>query len=456
LTQSAPVLRIDAAALIDDRPITGLQVRVFIFCALVALLDGVDSYVIAVAGPLIRDEMAMSALAFAPAFSAHLFGAAIGAILFGPIADRIGRKPTLVFATALFGAFTCLTALAGSFPLLLLYRALAGLGLGGAIPCFITLAAEYAPAKRRAMYTSLLWAGYPLGNAVGALTSSFVISYFEWPALFYVGGVPTLIVAALLLFFMPESLRYLASCGRNDGRPERLARRLNPMLPAGRIEVVLNSETRASPAKVPLQDLFSGGRAVGTVLLGLILFLGFATTTVIVLQVPTLLREANIPLQVSARLTVAYSFVAAFGMAIAGRLVEKFGPAAALAPAFVFGAALLAALGYFAASPYAAAVVMALLGLTVPLGTSGGIALTATFYPTAMRSAGTGWAMGMGRVGQVCSPLVIGLMLGLSWPPANILAAMATAPLLAALCVVLHQTFSRLAPRADVKPLPAE
>ena len=453
---SNAALRVDVASLIDDRPITALQVRVFIFSALVALLDGVDSQVIAVAGPLIRDAMAMSALAFAPAYSAHLFGAAIGAVLFGPIADRIGRKPTLVFATALFGAFTCLTALAGNFPVLLLYRAIAGLGLGGAIPCFITLAAEYAPAKRRAMFTSLLWAGYPLGNAAGALMSSFVITYFEWPAVFYAGGVPTLIVATLLLVLMPESLRYLASRGEGGSRIERLVRTLNPSLPEGRIEVTLKNEAAASRAKVPLQDLFSGGRAVGTVLLGLILFLGFATTTVIVLQVPTLLREANIPLQVSARLTVAYSFVAAFGMAIAGRLVEKFGPAAALAPAFVFGAALLAVLGYFAAAPYSAAVVMALLGLTVPLGASGGIALTATFYPTAMRSAGTGWAMGMGRVGQVCSPLVIGLMLGWAWAPAKILAAMATAPLLAGLCVVLHNAFSRGAAVTTAKPIPAE
>src|SRR5215467_2880206 len=107
---SNAALRVDVASLIDDRPIAALQVRVFIFSALVALLDGVDSQAIAVAGPLIRSEMGISAPIFAWAFSAGLFGAAIGAVLFGPIADRVGRKPTLVFATTLFGAFTCLTA----------------------------------------------------------------------------------------------------------------------------------------------------------------------------------------------------------------------------------------------------------------------------------------------------------------------------------------------------------
>jgi len=111
--------------------------------------------------------------------------------------------------------------------------------------------------------------------------------------------------------------------------------------------------------------------------------------------------------------------VAVFGMAIAGRLVEKFGAVAALAPAFVCGAGLLGRAWLFASSPFAAAIVMALLGVTVPLGASGGIALTAKFLPHRDAVRRTGWAMGMGRVGQVCSPLIIGLMLALAWRPSK-------------------------------------
>ena len=134
---TAPVFRdVDVANLIDDRPIAALQIRVFILCALVALLDGADSQAIGVAGPLIAAQLKMPMGAFAPAFSAGLFGAAIGALAFGPVADRVGRKPMLVFATALFGVFTCLTALADSFSVLVIYRFIAGLGLGGSHPLF--------------------------------------------------------------------------------------------------------------------------------------------------------------------------------------------------------------------------------------------------------------------------------------------------------------------------------
>jgi len=428
-------MQVDADELIDERPISALQMRVFVLCALVAVLDAVDSQSIGVAGPLIAAGLKMSPAAFSPAYSAGLFGAAIGALAIGPISDRFGRKPLLVLTTALFGIFTCLTVFAGSFAVLVSYRFIAGLGLGGATPCFITMAAEYAPRSRRAMLVSLLWAGYPLGNSLGGFTTSYVISHFHWSMVFYVGGVPTLILALLLLVAMPESLRFLASRGASV-RAERIARALDPALPRSGLEIV--ARLKRAPGKAPLRDLFTEGRAAGTLLLGLMLYFGFATTTVIVLQIPTLFREAGVPLGTSAFLVAMYSLVAAFGMAIAGKLVDRFGPVIALVGPFVGGGVLLAGLGLVAASPFAAGLVMLLLGLTASVGSSGTIALAAMSYPTIMRSAGAGWVLAMGRFGQVCSPLAVGAMLALGMSPARILAVMALAPLLGGFCVLLR------------------
>jgi AAHS family 4-hydroxybenzoate transporter-like MFS transporter len=443
MTTSAIPLRVDVAALIDDSPISLLQIRVFALCAFVALLDGLCSQGIGVAAPAMRQALGVSTATFSWAFSAGLFGAAIGAMVFGPIADRIGRQPTLTFAVSLFGLMTLATAFAESFSILLVYRFVAGLGLGGAIPCFVTMGAEYAPARRRAMYTSLLWSAYPLGNAVGGFVNAYVISSFTWPMVFVTAAAPTLITAALLPVLMPESLRFQATSGRSTARTERTMRDINAKLPAGPLEPFARAEF-GTRAKVPFVDLFTDGRAAGTILLGLILLLGFATTTVAVLQTPTLLlRGWNVPPATSSLLVSVFSLMSVCGMAIAGRLVERFGPAGALAPAFISGAAFLASLGQVASSPVAAAVAIGLLGFAVPMGASGTIALTAMFYPTSMRSAGTGWAMGLGRFGQVLSPLVIGLMIALSWASSTIFVAMATAPLLAGLCVLLHATLSR-------------
>jgi AAHS family 4-hydroxybenzoate transporter-like MFS transporter len=425
-------VHIDVDRLIDDRPINGLQIRVFVLCALVAILDAVDSQSIGVAGPLIRDALHMSAGAFAPAYSAGLFGAAIGALAFGPLSDRFGRKPMLVFTTFLFGVFTCLTVFAESFPMLVMYRLIAGLGLGGATPCFITLAAEYAPMRKRALLVSLLWAGYPFGNAVGGFMTAYVIKHYEWPMVFYVGGIPTLAAAVLLLFLMPESLRFLVTRGHGDAA-RSLALKFDPQLSQDSVLVA----RRHKAVKAPLRDLFTGGRAAGTLLLGLMLYFGFWTTTVIVLQTPTLFREAGVPLSTSAFLVAVYSLVATFGMAIAGWLLNRFGPARGIALPFVAGAVVLAILGIAVSSTVAAGSVMMLLGLTVSVASSGTIALAAMSYPTEMRSAGTGWVLAMGRFGQVCSPLAIGLMLSLHYAPANILAVMALAPLLGGVCAFL-------------------
>jgi AAHS family 4-hydroxybenzoate transporter-like MFS transporter len=441
--------QLDVGRLIDERPLSALQYRVYVLCALVAVLDAVDSQSIGVAAPLMAADLHISAGGFAPAFSAGLFGAAIGALSFGSVADLIGRKPMLVATTALFGTFTCLTAFATGFPTLLLYRFIAGLALGGATPCFITLAAEYAPAKRRAMLVSLLWAGYPLGNSLGGFMTSILVSHFRWPMLFYAGGVPSLIVALVLALLMPESLRWLAGKGET-ARAAALSERLDPSLRGTLFQPVAQSQ--APKRRIPLRELFSDGRAAGTVLVWFILYLGFASTTVISLQTPTLLHASGIPLSTAAWFIGIEGLTAAIGMAVAGRLVEKFGPIVALVPAFVAGGALLVGLGYFSSSVVLAGIVMTLLGFTVPLGTSGGIALAATFYPTAMRSSGVGWAMGMGRFGQVCSPLVIGLMLTLGWAPAKILAVMAVAPLLAAISVILRTRYTRQ-PAANVLAL---
>src|SRR5215510_526292 len=408
---TASALRVDVASLMDERPISLLQVRVFVLCALVNLLDGVCSQGIGVAAPAMRAALGVTTVTFQWAF--------------------------------LFGLMTLATASSSSFPVLLFYRFAAGLGLGGAIPCFVTMGAEFAPGRRRAMYTSLMWSAFPLGNAVGGIINAYVISHFSWPMVFVAAAVPTLIIAALLPLLMSESLRFIASRGRRDEASERVMRAIDPSLPKGPLEPFMRAET-GKGATMPFSDLFSDGRAAGTVLLGLILLLGFATTTVAVLQTPTLLlRGWNIPPATSSLLVSVFSIMSVCGMAIAGRLVERFGPAGALAPAFICGAALLASLGHVATTPWATVVVMGLLGFAVPLGASGTIALTATFYPTAMRSAGTGWAMGLGRFGQVLSPLVIGLLIALNWASTNIFIAMAAAPLLAGVCVVLHATLSR-------------
>jgi AAHS family 4-hydroxybenzoate transporter-like MFS transporter len=384
--------------------------------------------------------------AFAPAFSLGLLGAAIGALTFGGLGDRFGRKRTLILATLLMSVFTFLTAGVTSFPELLVVRFFAGLGLGGATPCFIALAAEYSPKRRRAMLTSILWAAYPLGAGVGGILNAYVIPHLGWQAVFYIGGGLPLLAAGCMAALLPESLSYLVTRGKSPDQALSIATRLDRTLQSRAIQLYART---GSMTAVGVSQLFTEGRGTSTMLLWATMFAAFGTTTVIVLLTPTLFRASGLSLSTAALLVGLHNFVGIAGMASSGRLIERFGPFS-LVPAFGLGALILAALGTVASSATLSAICMTLLALTVLVGASGGIALAATSYPTEIRSTGVGWAMGMARFGQVCSPLIVGLMLHRGWDAARILAVMALLPFLAGAFCGAGRLYERAAPAGEL------
>jgi AAHS family 4-hydroxybenzoate transporter-like MFS transporter len=433
---------INVTRVIDDGPVTRFQVMAIILCALVAFLDGIDSQSIAVAAPIIAENLKLARAAFGPIFSAALLGAMIGALTFGPLGDRFGRKRMLALAALIFGLFTLATPLANSYESLLAVRFAAGIGLGGATPCFIALATEFSPGRRRAMVASLIWAAFPLGGTVGGFVNSYILSNFGWQAIFWVGGVLPLVVSAALLIFLPESLRFLIARGQDTARIDAIVRRIRPDLLANGLlanglpahaRFVLDEE-RIEGA--PLRQLFAEGRAARTVLLWVPFFTAFGTLALAVVWTPLLLRDNGIaPAQASIVLGV-HGIGALIGMASAGRLMERFGIAVILFPALLLGALATATLGYAATSVTAMSVAHFCVGLFVGMGASGAIALAALTYPTAMRSSGIGWAMGMGRFGQVLAPLFAGAVIAAGWSNAELFLAVGLAPLLGALAIL--------------------
>jgi AAHS family 4-hydroxybenzoate transporter-like MFS transporter len=429
---------LNTTRLIDDRPLGGLQVMVFILCALINLLDGADTQSIGVAAPLMAQTLGLKMAQFGPIFSAALLGAALGAIAFGAVADRVGRKRLLIAALLLFGVFTLLTAHAPSVGPLLLFRFLAGIGLGGATPCFIALTSEYAPARRRAACVTLMWAGFPLGAMVGAFSNSLLIPAFGWRAIFYVGGVLPLLLVVVLIVWLPESLKFLLT--RPNGGPAAL-RILRRMGVAGLgPDTVLVSDDERMPG-LPVRHVFSGGRAVGTLLLWVPFFMGFGILTVAVLWTPSLLRMNGISPAATAFVVAFQGLGACIGQGSAGRLIERFGIVPVMVPAFVLGAAATVALGYGAGSVAAAATFIGLEGLFLGVGTAGSIALTTLIYPTAIRSTGVGLGMAVGRFGQMVGPLIAGAMLGGGAGAGEIMLVIGAGSLVAALFVLLFRNW---------------
>ncbi len=424
---------IDITAAIDDGPISRLLVQAGILCAVVAVLVGLDTSSINVAAPLIARGLGLSQAHLGPIFSAALFGSMVGALSFGSLADRIGRKRVLVLATLTFGLFTFATAIAGSFRALLLARFLAGIGLGGAIPCLITLASEYAPRAHRAMVTSLIWTGFPTGVISGSFLNAFLLRHFGWQAIFLVGGVFPVMAAAALLVWLPESIRFLLVRRPDAARIRRIAVRIVPSLPADAAIVAREERLEGTP----IRNLFRHGRATETVVLWVSSLAVFGTGLGVFFWVPTLLAGHGIPLSRAATLLGFSGIGALIGSAVAGRLIERFGPTAVLAPTFVLGALATAALGRAAGSPVGLAIDLLMTGSLIGgLGSSGVLALTSRVYPTAMRSTGLGWAAGMGRLGEMLGPLLTGALISIGWTLDQVFVVTASALTLAALCVL--------------------
>ena len=154
---------VDVATVIDRVPLSRLQWVTIVLCGIVAILDGFDTQAIAFVAPLIAKDMQAEMSAFGPVFGAGLLGLTVGALAFGPIADRFGRKPVIIVSSLMFGAFAFATPIVQSLDALMIMRFLTGLGLGGAMPNIIALTSEYAPKHRRATLVTLMFCGFPLG-----------------------------------------------------------------------------------------------------------------------------------------------------------------------------------------------------------------------------------------------------------------------------------------------------
>src|SRR5512142_1393357 len=171
---------VDVAAFIDAQPVSAFQIKLLLTCATVLFLDGFDTTAIGYVAPALAKELNLSRAALGPVFSAGLFGLMIGALLLGPLADRIGRRKIIIFSTLAFGIGTLVTALVNDVGTLFVVRLLTGLGLGGAMPNTIALTSEFSPHRRRATLVMIMFAGFSIGAALGGLLAAALMPPFGW------------------------------------------------------------------------------------------------------------------------------------------------------------------------------------------------------------------------------------------------------------------------------------
>jgi MFS transporter, AAHS family, 4-hydroxybenzoate transporter len=437
---------VNVADVVDASKIGSFQIRCFILCALVALLDGFDAQAIAFVASALASKFNVPIAAFGPIFGAGTIGLALGALILPPFADRFGRKYQIVLATALFGVFSLATVWVDSFGMLALLRFLTGIGVGAAVPNLIPLTAEYAPKRMRALLITIVTSSWPMGAVLGGLVSSKMIPVYGWQSVFYLGGILPLVLVAILVPLLPESIRFLVN------------RSANPELIAGILRRIASGQTYSAQSTFTLPEenltgfsvkhLLSGRRVAVTLLLWVSFFMNFLVLFFSFNWLPPLMQQAGQPIERAIIAVVAFNLGGIIGGVVMGRLMDKLGHFFVVGLAYAFGAVFVGAIGLVGFG-------LPLLLTTITLGgfcTVGtqvcGNALAAALYPTSVRSTGVGWAYGIGRIGSIVGPVVGGVLLTLHWGMRDLFLIAAIPLACAAIAVAFLAQASRRAAQA--------
>jgi AAHS family 4-hydroxybenzoate transporter-like MFS transporter len=397
------------------------QIVIIVVCALIAMIDGYDTQVIALAAPDIASSWSMNPASFGAVFGIGLFGGLIGALLFGFISDRYGRKPTLLIAVTAFGLVCLATPFAQNIEQLFAIRFLTGLGLGGALPSLISITAEYTPGKRRNTVVGIMFCGFPLGAVIAGVLATKLIPAHGWQSVFIVGGLAPLILVPVIWKLLPESARFLALKGRwtelqavlrrigcaevdpstlqaENGRPEN-----------GQAE---NGQPETGHATSSVARLFTDGRAVITLMLWLTFLLSLLLTYLLTNWIPIIARQAGSTTSGALLGVAALNLGAILGCLTIGGIADRWNPTRTISIAFALGAIAIALIGQ-ATTSVATLLVTCLVAGFFSIGAQMcTVAWCAGFYETSLRATGVGWAVGIGRIGAIAGPVLGGILIG--------------------------------------------
>ena len=422
---------VDIADILDRSNVSTFQIGIFILCGLCLIMDGFDVQALGPVAPAIIKDWHVSAGEMGLAISAALVGILVGSILFSMIADRIGRRPVLIFATLFFAVVTLMTARVHTIGELRTIRFLAGMGLGGIMPNSVALVGEYSPRRLRVLLMIVVTNGFNVGAAIAGLISAWMIPAFGWRSVFIVGGAIPAVIGVLMLAFLPESLQFLALRGTAPGKLARWIKRINPAIAVDAATKYTVHEQKSGG--VPIFHLFREGRAAGTSLLWIINFMNLLNLYFLASWLPTVVNAGfgSIALGAYAALTLQAGGVA--GTFLFSWLVERIGFVPVLGTAFTTACIAIALIGQPAWSLTPLFLIVFVAGFCVVGGQGAINALAATYYPTHLRSTGVGSGLGVGRIGGIAGPSIAGALLGIGWMPRDLFYAAAVPALISAI-----------------------
>jgi MFS transporter, AAHS family, 4-hydroxybenzoate transporter len=422
-------------AFINEKPIGASQYMITLLCGLVMFLDGFDTQSISYMAPQIAKEWGLSREVLGPIFSSALTGLMVGYLLLSPLSDRFGHRRMMLVSTVAFGVTTLITAFSTNVTELIVLRFITGLFLGSAIPSAVALTGEYSPKRLRATFVLIIYCGFSLGFVAAGALAAWMLPRYGWRSLLWAGAIAPLALSVLLFLFLHESLDFLVRTKAEGQRIWHILRRVDPALPEAAPKSFTTEEKESGSA---VASLFTSGRTLGTVVLWIIFFLNLAEFYALQSWLPTILTNLHYPLNTVALATTLTTIGGILIAVVIGPAMDRLGPYRSLAVLYFCGVFFVALMGVALSQPeWVLMIATFFAGCCVSGGQKSVIALSAVFYPAPIRSTGVGWALGIGRVGGIGGPLLIGLLLSWHLAPASLFYAASIPMLVAGLLVAL-------------------
>ena len=429
---------VDVSEIIERQKLGRFLIGLVLISWIITFFDGLDSNLISFAAPYFGAQYHLSKLQLGNIFSMGLFGTMVGGFALGYLGDRMGRRPMVVVATALFGILTMCFALANSYSSLFALRFIDGLPLGGMLPLAWALNIEYAPKRYRATIVTMIMMGYSVGTALGGPIAIWLIPKFGWKSVFIFGGAFSLLCSGILFAILPESIRFLVTKGlsadRIESRITPILRRIAPgqAIPTGAAFIVTDEIQQNKDFKPSL--LFRGELRWITPLLWMGYIASSLAVFFIVNWTPVVFEALKYTRKEAATAASLYSAMGAVGGLLLMRFTDKRG-AIAITIMPVMTAILLLVASFAGMGHIEFLVLSAITGGFLIGGHFGMHSICGIFYPSAYRANGAGWATSIAKIGSVAGPILGGIVLSTSLPVRYVFAVLAVCPAVFAVCI---------------------
>jgi benzoate transport len=429
----------DPRDVIANSPMSRLQIAVVAITICLNALDGFDVLSISFASPGIAAEWGIDRAALGIVLSMELIGMAIGSVLIGGVADKIGRRPTIlgclyVMAIGMFMA-TTVTGLVD----LSIWRVVTGVGIGGMLAAINAVAAEYSNARRRHLSVSLMAIGYPVGAVVGGVAAAQLLQSNDWRSVFYLGAGATTALIPVVYFGVPESVHWLAR-KQPGGALDAINRVLRRI---GHAAVATLPELSADVRRRSVGDIFAPGLIATTALVTLAYFFHITTFYFIVKWIPKIVVDLGFAASSAAGVLVWTNVGGALGGAALGLLTQRYGVKALTIGVLLLSTVAVVLFGRTPPDLQRLSLICAIAGFCTNAGIVGLYAIIAQAFPTHVRAFGTGFTIGVGRGGSVLAPIVAGFLFEAGYALPTVAAILGCGSLFAAGALLLLRLETR-------------